>query len=386
LFLEAFGEELAPMGTELPTRAAEVCPEDVQSLRYCARLKDGSGYVFLNNFQDHLEMPDKNFSLELTLPHEQLRIPRTGALTLKADVSCLLPFNMRLVEARLVYTTAQPLTVLRTQTEAHYFFYAPEGMSPEYCLAADTCSQLDGDLQITGEADGKVYVTVEPGMDRSFRLTTKAGKAVRVTTLTRTEAEHAWRGAAWGCERLIISNADIFFAGEALELRSLGEAEITLTVFPAVTERPLSAHGGTLTMESQGCVSRLCLCAPARQPEIQLKDCGAGRFQITLMPEVISGLNDIFLQFDYEGDVGSLYLAGRLIADNYNNGRPWRVGLRRFLPEALAHGLVARFWPLREGQIQNTSTPMAQSMEFEGKEMFHLHAFTVIPEYAVRVS
>jgi hypothetical protein len=105
---------------------------------------------------------------------------------------------------------------------------------------------------------------------------------VRVTTLSRPEAEHAWRGPAWGCERLIISTADLFFAGQALELRSSGKAEMTLTVFPAVTERPLTAQGGTMTIEPQRSASRLCLSAPARQPEIQLKDCGAGRFQVDL--------------------------------------------------------------------------------------------------------
>ena len=109
-----------------------------------------------------------------------------------------------------------------------------------------------------------------------------------------------------------------------------------------------------------------------------------GRFQINLKPDVMSGLDDIFLQFDYEGDVGSLSLSGRLIADNYNNGTPWRVGLKRFLPDAQAHGLVARFWPLPKGQIYNSSTPMANRMEFEGEELWRLKSFTVIPGYALR--
>ena len=50
-------------------------------------------------------------------------------------------------------------------------------MASEYCLAADTYSQLDGDFQIVAEADGKVYVTVEPGAERSFTLTTVDGES-----------------------------------------------------------------------------------------------------------------------------------------------------------------------------------------------------------------
>jgi hypothetical protein len=386
MFLEAFGEELAPMGTILPDGAEKIPPTDTQSLRFCARAKDGAGFVFLNNFQDHLEMPDKIFSLELNLPHEHLRIPREGTLTLKTDLCCLLLFNLSLAGVRLVYATAQPLTVLHTDAETHYFFFAPEGMEPEYCLAADTYRQLQGDAQIVAEADGKVFVTVQPGAERSFILTTIDGKVVRVTTFTRTEAEHSWRGSAWGCERLIITNTDLIFSGQFVELRSQGEAEMILTVFPAVTDWPLKVHGGTFTIDRQGVASQLRVSIPVRIPEIRLKDCGAGRFQVDLTPDSMSGLNDIFLQFDYIGDVGSLFMGGRLIADNYNNGTPWRIGLKRFWSQALADGLVACFWPLHQGPMQNISTPMANRMEFYGEENWHLQSFSVIPEYAVRVS
>ncbi len=386
LFLQAFGEELAPMGTVLPANAEQIPPDDAQSLRYCARTKDGAGYVFLNNFQDHLDMPDKEFSLELTLPNEELRIPHKGTLTLKADVCCLLPFNMSLAGSRLIYATVQPLTILHTDAEIHYFFFAPEGMTAEYCLASDTYTGLHGDIEITTESAGKIYFIVEPGVQRSFTLATHEGKVVRVTTLTRSEAEHAWCGEAWGKERLILSGADLFFTGQAVEVRSKGKAEITLTVFPAVADWPLKTHGGALTVEQQGVSSQLRLSAPVCNPDIKLNDRGAGRFQMDLSPDVMSGLNDIFLQFDYEGDVGSLFVNGRLIADNYNNGTPWRVGLKRFLTEALAHRLVVRFWPLRKGQMYNSSTPMSNRMEFEGEEFLRLKSFTVIPEYALRVS
>lgn len=207
-----------------------------------------------------------------------------------------------------------------------------------------------------------------------------------MTTFTRLEAEHAWRGTAWGSERLIISNADLFFRDQSVELRSQGEPELTLIVFPTVTDWPLKAHGGRLTMGQQEMISRLRVNLLVRKPDIQLKDCGAGRFQLDLDPNGMSGLNDIFLKFDYIGDVGSWFLGGRLMADNYNNGTPWRVGLKGFWPEALAQELVGRFWLLRKGQMQNISTPMANRMEFEGEEIWRLRSFSIIPEYAARLS
>jgi hypothetical protein len=385
-FLQAFGEELAPMGVVQPEGAAEIKPGDTQLLRYCGRFRDGSGFIFLNNFQDHLEMPEKSFNLELILPGEQIRIPREGNLTLKSDACCLLPVNLSLAGARLVYATVQPLTVLYTNNETHYFYFAPEGMRAEYCLAADTCSELAGDIRAELEAEGKIYVEVEPGAGRSFSLQIPEGKTVRVTTLTRHEAEYAWCGTAWGRQRLILSNADLFFRGQAIELCWLNEPEISLTVFPAVEDWPLVAHGAALTVEQAGAYSRLRVSAPARQPPVLLQECGGGRYRVELPREGLAGLNDLFLQFDYEGDVGSLYLDGRLVADDYNNGTPWLVGLKRFYPEALGKGLVLRFWPLRKGQMQNVSTAMANRMAFEGEELFELRSFKVLPEYAVRIS
>jgi hypothetical protein len=70
-------------------------------------------------------------------------------------------------------------------------FFAPQGMESEYCLAAVSYSRLEDDAHIPAEVDGKGYLEVEPGAECSFTLSTAEGKTVRVTTLTRVEAEHA---------------------------------------------------------------------------------------------------------------------------------------------------------------------------------------------------
>ena len=102
-----------------------------------------------------------------------------NSLSHAADASCspsqrgqeLGAFNLSLAGARLVYATVQPLTVLHTDAGPHYFFLALEGMETEYCLATDTYLQLSSDARIITEVEGKVYVTVDPGAERSFTLT-----------------------------------------------------------------------------------------------------------------------------------------------------------------------------------------------------------------------
>ncbi|MDE6022288.1 MAG: beta-galactosidase, partial [Muribaculaceae bacterium] len=56
--------------------------------------------------------------------------------------------------------------------------------------------------------------------------------------------------------------------------------------------------------------------------------------------------NDILLQIKYRGDVARLYCNGKLVADNFYNGRPMLYGLWRLPAEA--DELELRILPLQE--------------------------------------
>src|SRR5690606_21888819 len=55
LFLDAYGPILAPMGTIVPEGQSEIESHHSEPIRWALRHRDGGGFVFLNNFQDHLE-------------------------------------------------------------------------------------------------------------------------------------------------------------------------------------------------------------------------------------------------------------------------------------------------------------------------------------------
>lgn len=57
-FLRDFGDLLAPMRVTLPGNASAITPEDTGTLRYAVRSNDGAGFLFLNNYQDHVETQD----------------------------------------------------------------------------------------------------------------------------------------------------------------------------------------------------------------------------------------------------------------------------------------------------------------------------------------
>jgi beta-galactosidase len=392
LFVQAFGETLAPMQPVFPQNeiALDGCGlSDTTTLRYSARVKDGAGFLFLNNFQDHLEthlIPEIRFQLQLG--GEMIEIPRGEPLTLQSEICCLLPLNLDMLGARLIYATAQPLTIIESPHETHYFYFSPQDVPAEYCFEGITIDRINAAAADCSHAEGRVYLRVAPGWKNSFTFTSISGKPVRVTTLTREEAEHACVGLAWGCQRLILSSADPIFWESEVEFRSSGQATFDAVVFPAV-DRPIAADSGTIQLNNPDMLPQatfLKIQVPEKSPQVKTEVCQEiNKLQLSFPADLLDGVNDVFLRVDYAGDTAGAYIAGQLVADNYANGTPWIIGLKRFAPAILEHGLVLRFCPLRNGQIKKVSTAMAARIDFDGVEWLKVHAVTAKPEYSVQI-
>jgi len=146
-FLETCGTELAPMRTVLPEGASAVDPHDVDTVRFAVRTSSGGGFLFLNNYQDHWEMHDqKDLRFLLELEGETRSLPARGGLNLTKDTSCILPFHFDLSGAHLNYATAQPIRHLTVDGEMYWFWYAPRGMTPEYCFDAASVAGIRTDF------------------------------------------------------------------------------------------------------------------------------------------------------------------------------------------------------------------------------------------------
>jgi hypothetical protein len=51
---------------------------------------------------------------------------------------------------------------------------------------------------------------------------------------------------------------------------------------------------------------------------------------ITLPEKAMEGLNNAYMHLDYLADQGRCYLNNRLVADNYYNGTPWSIEMKKF--------------------------------------------------------
>lgn len=130
LFVEDYGELLAPMEAQFP------CPQDIKKgddsfLRYSVREKEGSGFIFINNYERLQSLSTKkNVRLEAC----GIKLPR---LTIPAGTTCIFPVNIEGIR----YATGQ----LIARREGKVYMEQIAGVPTTICMT-----------------NGKVFRNVKP--------------------------------------------------------------------------------------------------------------------------------------------------------------------------------------------------------------------------------
>jgi uncharacterized protein YeaC (DUF1315 family) len=378
-FLKDFGELLAPMSVTIPDNASLITPEDTTTLRYAVRSKEGAGFVFLNNYQDHVEtqaIPD--IRLQLRMIDETISIPHEQPLTLEKNVTAILPFGLSLDGILLRHATTQLLCKIEERDAVNYFFFAPRGMVSEYGLVSyETLDVKGADTLVEGDC---TYLTVQPDLYRPLESTNENGKWVRFFTLTREQAEHSTKQMLWGKERLIISETTIVPEGDTCALYSIGQEEIELLVYPPM-ERNLATPYGTLNKSTVGKFTRFTGVIPKKEISLQIEHIGDDKAVINFPADALEGVHNVILRIDYVGDMGSAFIDGKLVHDNFYNGTTWEIGLKH-LPRK---ELVILITPIvkNTGGARYVPTGMAFRPDAADERIAVIRDITAVAEYKV---
>jgi len=92
LFVKNFTEPFLKTAVVVPEEMKDIKPENVTDLRYAIRTDGSSGFVFLNNYQDHVEcQPKKDETIRLQLKDEEIVI---SGISMAAGEEAILPFKM----------------------------------------------------------------------------------------------------------------------------------------------------------------------------------------------------------------------------------------------------------------------------------------------------
>jgi len=402
LFLADFGADLAPMSSYFPKRMPE-SKHDTQTPRVAARIQDGRGFIFVNNYQRTYHLPEhRNFQVRLKLPSGVVDVPRVP-VTLPSGTYAIWPVNLDVGGTRLRFATAQPLCKLDDPNTL--IFFAWPGIAPEFAFEEKEGTSVDSPHGQIAREHGIAYVDgFEPGTQVAIRLHQKNGSDVNIVVLSRGEALNTWEAKVGGREQLILSAAQIYVDHESLHVLTDDASQLTLGFFPALEH----AVAGFARDGEDGIFQRYSARTQLIRVSAQVEktgDAGAdppprmGKEMmgavIALAPEdsdfgsaaswaihvpcVEPAAAKVFLRITYEGDVARLYSGGKLLTDNFYNGTPWLIGLNR-VPCQQWDRLELKILPLRN-QAPIYLPEGARPAASPNGQVVKLNEVQVVPEY-----
>ncbi|MBI1282679.1 MAG: hypothetical protein GC179_31430 [Anaerolineaceae bacterium] len=371
LFLKTFGDILAPMSVTLPENAVTITPENTRDLRYSVRSKNGAGFIFLNNYQDHVHMQDiSGIQFQLEIDGKPATLPYVEPLTLQKNVSAILPFGLSLAGIKLNYATTQLLTKIEEAETTTYFFFAPHGMNSEYAFDASgyqSISTKSGELRTE---NGITYASVIPGLDCLINLTTLGGKMVRIFTLTREQAEQATVETVNRQSRLLISDATIVPDREQLFAYSNSQFDVNIWVYPPI-KRP------------EGYFSHHIIPVSAKELSFEKREVSETKVVLKFPDDITKHVHNVLLRIDYVGDMGQVYIDGKLVHDNFYNGTTWEIGLRQLEQKLKGKELLILIVPVEKhsGGQRYVPTGMAFRPEADGDRIASISQISLMAEY-----
>ena len=321
-FTRFFGEKLAPMETVLPEGASAIDPNDMDTLRFAVRTDGKSGFLFVNNYQDHRETRAKEHEkVSITLEGETVDLD----ISIAAEENAILPFNLDLDGILLKQANAQP--VLRTVIggKPTYVFMVPEGMDGSFKF--EESAQISGDgakIMTVKNAGSEIdIILVSRAMADNMYLL-KSGGLVFTDAALLEDENGALRLETTKASNLIKTYPADLLAGSRTVVRQGDDGIFGTYLFEAKEIKAEAAAERCSTAGTTSGVLRYGIRVPgecANLPGCTLnREIGAS--------EQPSCIKDILLRIRYSGDVAELFAGDEMISDNFWNGDIWEIGLK----------------------------------------------------------
>lgn len=411
-FLNDFGSELARMAVHAPARTPH-SPADFTVVRASVRSDGDHGFLFVNNYVRGATTPVRNNTqFQILLPQSELRIPEKP-IDIPSGAYFIWPFNLKLGDSTMKYSTAQLFTRIPTQDLNTFFFAEIPGITAEFVIKNDpglTVHANDALVQRRGE---DISISkIATGFGHPIQIRQGRGPEVHLILLSAREAEDAWKTEIDGSMHLVETRQDFFADEKLFVLQSEGDVHCDLTVFPSV-HGTLKLVGGNLDAHGVGETTHYTGSVPEENLKFKiekLREAGevphgklgpplswrplgvaiapddsafklAAKWKITIPRNLQSStISNVFLRIAYAGDVARLSVDGNLLDDNFNNGSPWTIGLRRFIPKMGDGSLEVSILPLRRDAPIFFERRFRASFD-DKSQIVDLKSATVIPQY-----
>lgn len=267
LFMQDWGDILAPMEASFPCKL-DIKKGDDSFLRWAVRSKDGSGFIFINNYERLQNLSAKK---GVQLEACGVKLPK---LNIPAGTMCILPVNIDGIR----YATAQ----------------------------------------LIAKRDGKIYLEQIKGIPTTLAVGNKVLRNVKAKGTNVPVYKNIYLLTPNQAERLFLDDE--------------GHHDVAIKA-PTINKIREAGKLRTITIG----VNKV-----AEEPSDE--DFNQAAVYTIDLPDV--DRTNLLLNIDYCGDVARLYADGKLIDDNFYNGRPFLYGLWR-LPKDCKQ-LELRILPLQK--------------------------------------
>lgn len=378
-FVTTFADRLCELQTVLPQGASLISPEDLETLRFAVRTDGHRGFLFVNNYQDHRNMPDR-VQEEVTLQLEQEEL--TFSFGIAGDENAILPFHFDMEGIDLVQATAQLVTKVAPDGEVTYVFFAPVGMRAKFVF--------ESGVKINGEMEASCY-DCEEDMEAEAFVVEKEEVKISILVINRKLADQMFCISG---ERLVFTDGALLEDERGLRLETVA-AENEVLSYPADVFDNMPAAARISVADSEGFGgfesehSHVSLLGhyrfKVREKVVKpvVEEVGRCRYTVTLPENSLTDLKDALLQIDYVGDIGHAFVDGRMISDNFCNGAVWEIGLKDFNNELEENCITISITPLKKGANVNVESAMAARMEEVQAYVGSLQNVHVQPVYEI---
>ncbi len=355
-------------------------------MRYSLRIKDNAGFLFLNNFQDHVERHDMNdIQFKLKFANKEIVIPESGGFKLIKDESAIFPVNLPISGIQFNYSTAQLLTTGSDKFGEFVVFFAPDGILPEFSIASKKGLSIKADKCTVSKNADRWLLKTNSNEPFEFKVTDK-GKTIRFLVLDKQSALNSWSFQDAEGAKLLISEALVTVDSKIIELFSRGNNLIDLKIYPASEFVFLTLEGRLSKLSKKNeLFSRYQIELPKSSLDFTVNHLG-NKMEIDLSSGLPAGVNDIICKVNYIGDTGAGFINGELVADNFYNGFPWEIGLKRFFEKASNKSMVFYFRPMYKKAefIQDLLPNSIPEFDKTGK-FIEIGEPEFIPEYKAKI-
>ncbi|WP_052339440.1 beta-galactosidase [Gorillibacterium massiliense] len=384
-FLQRFGGRLSPMATVLPEGAEAIQPEDTEPLRYALRTDGRSGFLFINNYQDHIEMKThEHVRFSLNMNGGNLTFPHKTVLTIKSKSSMMLPFHFDLDGLNLRYATAQPVTSVEAAEAMTFFFAMPEGVDGEFAFDMEDLEHVaaEGGAVQRGEG-GTAIVTVPHSGSAWIRVTREGKREIRLYVMSAKEAATLWVSEAAGKSHVLFSETPLTVSEKGLEFFANGASEFTFREYVFAEPKSQWASEEELYkvhLEEEGAFCKYRVKLPLLQIPFRMTKLHPHKVLLHINTAVLQDADDVIFSIDYTGNVGYAFSGGKLIHDHFHNGAPWELGLKRFGRQLRQGDIILETTPLRKGIMTvDADAAMAVERHFSGEQCAQFHQITAEP-------